>query len=199
MRLAVMTLFALLAFASPAYASSVSNLKVDNHSPSSGAGARTQYLITFDTSNKGNLAVGSTIDVTFPDDTSFAGASGGNVFDGATRIGSCPSPNANTRKSTCSLFAALGATRTAVRLEFNGITNPTKPTDTSTTYAVTVATSADTSPVNSLPYTVDPAHPLGAITVTNGSPSAGAGARTEYVISFATSATGGLASTANST
>src|SRR4051812_39704439 len=143
MRLAVMTLFALLAFASPAYASSVSNLKVDNHSPSSGAGARTQYLITFDTSNKGNLAVGSTIDVTFPDDTSFAGASGGNVYDGATRIGSCPTPDANTRKSTCSIFPPIAASTTAP-VEFYGVTNPTQPTHPTTTHTGNRATHSDT-------------------------------------------------------
>src|SRR3954469_4640290 len=112
MRIAVMTLFALFAFASPAFASSVSNLRVDNHSPSAGAGARTQYLVTFDTSASGNLAAGSTVDVTFPAGTTFVNYGGGGVFDGATRIGNCPTPSATTRKTTCSLFTALGAART---------------------------------------------------------------------------------------
>src|SRR3954453_10773524 len=99
MRLAVIALFALLAFASPAFASPVSNLKVDNRSPSAGAGARTQYLVTFDTSTSGNLASGATIDVTFPAGTTFVNYNAGGVYDGTTRIGNCPTPNAGTRKT----------------------------------------------------------------------------------------------------
>src|SRR4051794_38349227 len=196
MRLVVITLFALFAFASPAFATSVTNLKVDNTSPSAGAGARTQYLVTFDSSAAGNLAAGSTVDVTFPSGTTFANYGGGSVYDGATRIGNCPTPNGTTRKTTCSIFAALGGTRTAVRLEFNGVTNPSTA---ATTNAITMATSSDLTPTDSQPYTVSPANRLGAISVVNNSPSAGAGARTQYVFSFATTATSGLASTGTST
>ena len=47
MRLAVATIVALLAFASPGLASQVTNLSVDNANPSRAAGARTQYAVGF--------------------------------------------------------------------------------------------------------------------------------------------------------
>src|SRR4051794_15670298 len=98
MRLVVITLFALFAVASPAFATSVTNLKVDNTTPSAGAGARTQYLVTFDTSTGGNLSATSTVSVTFAPGTTFGNYGGGSVYDGATRIGNCPTPDAATRK-----------------------------------------------------------------------------------------------------
>ena len=186
---------ALLIGAAPASASSVGSLTVANGSPSNAAGARTQYVVSFVTSASGALAAGGTITVTFPVGTTFANYGGGGVFDGATRIGSCPTPNTSTRVTTCSIFGAIGASSTA-RLEFNGITNPGTP---GSTYALTVATSSDTTPTSSQSYTVAPANTLSNISVNNTSPSNGAGARTQYVIGFATTATGGLSSTAQST
>ena len=178
-------------------ANTLSNISVNNTSPSAGAGARTQYVIGFATTATGGLSstAQSTIDVTFPAGTTFANYGGGGVFDGATRIGNCPTPNTSTRQTTCSIFGAIGASTTA-RLEFNGITNPATP---ASTYALTVATSSDTTPTSSQSYTVAPANTLSNISVNNTSPSAGAGARTQYVIGFATTATGGLSSTAQST
>ena len=83
---------------------------MNNTSPSAGAGARTQYVIGFNTTATGGLSntAQSTIDVTFPAGTTFANYGGGGVFNGATRIGNCPTPNAS-RQSTCTIFAAIGA------------------------------------------------------------------------------------------
>jgi hypothetical protein len=138
---------ALLIGAAPASASSVGSLTVANGSPSNAAGARTQYVVSFVTSASGALAAQSTIDVTFPAGTTFANYGGGGVFDGATRIGNCPTPNPSTRQTTCSIFGTIGASTTA-RLEFNGITNPATPGS----YRMTVATSSDTSVATSSQY-----------------------------------------------
>src|SRR4051794_10636567 len=146
----VVLLGALLLGAAPARASSVSNLTVANGSPSNAAGARTQYVMTFSTSAAGALASGGTIDVTFPAGTTFANYGGGGLFNGTTRIGNCPTPDPATLRTTCGLFAAVGAS-TAARLEFNGITNPATA---GTTNKVTVATTADATPVDSANYTV---------------------------------------------
>ena len=86
MRLAVATIVALLAFASPAFASPVTNLTVVNANPSRAAGARTQYAVGFTTSATGGLssAANSRINVTFPAGTTFTGYTSGIVRN-ATR------------------------------------------------------------------------------------------------------------------
>jgi hypothetical protein len=184
----------LLVAAAPASASTVSNLTVANGSPSNAAGARTQYVATFDTSAAGALGSGGTVDVTFPADTTFGSFGSGGVFVGTARVGNCPTPNVTTLKTTCSIFGAVGASSTA-RVELNGVTNPTGPGG----YQLTVATSADMTPVTSATYNVAAPNTLGAITVANASPSNAAGARTQYVASFTTTATGGLSNTGTST
>jgi hypothetical protein len=91
-------LAALLIGAAPADASSVGNLTVANGSPSAGAGARTQYVVSFVTSAGGALAVGGAINVTFPDVTTFTGYGGGGVFNGAT-AGGVPTSNVPSSSS----------------------------------------------------------------------------------------------------
>src|SRR4051794_37299396 len=184
----------LLVAAAPASASSVSNLTVANGAPSNAAGARTQYVATFDTSAAGALGSSDAVDVTFPADTTFGSFGSGGVFVGTARVGNCPTPNATTLKTTCSIFGAVGASSTA-RVELNGVTNPTSPGG----YQLTVATSKDMAPVASATYTVAAPHTLGAITVANASPSTAAGARTQYVASFTPPASGGLAAAATNT
>ena len=151
-------------------------------------------MVDLSTTATGGLAstAQSTIDVTFPAGTTFAGFGGGGVFVGTTRVGNCPTPNAS-RLSTCGIFAAIGPT-TIARLEFNGITNPSTA---GTTNKVTVATSSDTTPVDSANYTVAPANTLTNLAVNPGSSSQSA--TTQYIATFTTSPTGGLSSTAQST
>ena len=324
-------LSALLIGAAPASASSVGSLTVANGSPSNGAGARTQYVVSFVTSASGALAAGGTIDVTFPAGTTFGNYGGGGVFDGTTRIGNCPTPDAEHapddlldlrrdrrvhhgaagvqrhhqprharqhlrahrrhqlghhphqlaelhrrarqhalehqreqhvtvqrgrrahpvrdrlrhdrhrralqhrrrarstsrsrpgRRSATTAAAACSTAPTRIgncptprhqhapddlldlrrdrRVHHGaaGVQRHHQPRTPGNTYALTVATSSDTTPTSSQSYTVAPANTLSNISVNNTSPSNGAGARTQYVISFATTATGGLSSTAQST
>ncbi len=56
MRVLFATLFAVLTLASPAFASSVSNVTVANAVPSSATGARTSYVVAFTTSAAGGLS-----------------------------------------------------------------------------------------------------------------------------------------------
>src|SRR5439155_739831 len=78
--------------------------------PSNGAGARTQYTITFNTSSTGGLsqAGNSTVSITFPSGTAFTAWNGGNVYDGGTRIGSCAIPSGQAPlTSVCGIFGAI--------------------------------------------------------------------------------------------
>jgi hypothetical protein len=49
MRILALTLFAVLAFASPAFATQVTDVTVDNSVPTNAAGARTSYVVGFTT------------------------------------------------------------------------------------------------------------------------------------------------------
>ncbi|HET8754828.1 MAG TPA: hypothetical protein VFM58_02395, partial [Solirubrobacteraceae bacterium] len=115
------------------------------------------------------------------------------VFTGSTRVGNCTTPNATTRQSTCGIYGTI-APSTNTRIEFNGITNPTTP---SSGYTLTVATSSDPAPTSSQSYTVVPANTLTNLVATPG--SSARSATTQYVISFATSPTGGLSNAGQST
>ena len=164
MRLAVATIVALLAFASPAFASPVTNLTVANANPSAGAGARTQYAVGFTTSATGGLssAANSRINVTFPAGTAFSGYTSGTVRNAAAEdVGSCSNPTALTIQ--CSLFSgrSIGAGQ-AVSVVFSGITNP----GTAGQQTLTVTTTADQDPA-STQYTVVAANPITAVTVDN--------------------------------
>ena len=164
MRLAVATIVALLAFASPAFASPVANLTVVNANPSAGAGARTQYAVGFTTSATGGLssAANSRINVTFPAGTAFSGYTSGTVRNAAAEdVGSCSNPTALTIQ--CSLFSgrSIGAGQ-AVSVVFSGITNP----GTAGQQTLTVTTTADQDPA-STQYTVVAANPITAVTVDN--------------------------------
>ena len=97
----------------------------------------------------------------------------------------------------CSLFSSntIGAGHN-VTITFNGITNP--PT-ASADKRTTVSTTSDPQPVDSAQFTVVAASPITLVTVDNTNPSRAAGARTQYVVGFTTSATGGgMSGAANS-
>jgi hypothetical protein len=85
----------------------------------------------------------------------------------------------------------------SVSVTLDEVVNPSTPSSTDT---VSVITSSDTTPATSGFYSVLTGAQISQPTVTNGSPSAAAGARTVYTVAFATSAsTGGLAGAAGST
>src|SRR5438067_1553480 len=85
-RLAGLTTIAALllmgVFAGAAQASSVSNVTVDNTSPSAAAGAQTTYTVGFTTSSTGTLTGPSgTITIAFPSGTDLSAVSSSSVVD----------------------------------------------------------------------------------------------------------------------
>ncbi len=196
MRLAFATLVALLALASPAFASSVTNLTVANSTPSAGAGARTVYVVSFTTSAGGALSGSQVIDVSFPPGTGLAGfytASVRNVTT-STNVGGCTNPGGQLMRCTLFTGQTIGAGHN-VTITFGGITNPATP---GTGYQVGVLTTADADSVSSPNYSVVAGGPVTSVTLDNASPSRAAGARTQYIADFTVSATGGLSQAANS-
>jgi hypothetical protein len=114
------------------------------------------------------------------------------VTNANTQVGSCRSPS--TLTIICDLFSNQAvAAGDHLQVVFNGIANPAAGNPT-----LTVSTTSDTSTVASAPYTVLPANSLSTPSVDISSPSAGAGARTRYLVDFNVSATGGLSGAANS-
>src|SRR5688572_7313867 len=154
--------------------------------PSPGAGARTRYVVDFNASATGGMsgAANSNITVTFPNGTDFEGYFSGQVVDTTTGItvGSCGNEIGLTIE--CSIFNnAQGVVNAGdhVRITFGGITNPTTPANN---YTVDVSTTSDTSTVTSADFSVLAANQLTGLTVANAVPSAGAGARTRYLVDF---------------
>ncbi len=91
MRLFAVTLFAVLALASPAFATPVTNVSVGTTQPSNAAGARTTYAVTFTTSATGGLSqvANSRITFVFAAGTTFPGWAGGTITVAGTDVGSC--------------------------------------------------------------------------------------------------------------
>src|SRR4051812_14261460 len=104
MRLVVATLLSLLALASPAFASPVTNVTGDNTSPTTAAGARTQYVVGFTLTSGISNATAGRISVTFPAGTAFGGLiSNETVVDTTSGqdVGFCGGPSGLTIQ--CSL------------------------------------------------------------------------------------------------
>src|SRR3954454_13669597 len=152
MRLVVITLFALFAFASPAFASSVTNVSVNNGTPTTAAGARTTYVVSFTLTTGISNATAGRINVTFPGGTAFDGLASETVVDTTTGqdIGFCFSPAGLTIQCALDTNASIPAGRT-VRIAFNGVTNPTTAAATKT---LTVSTTSDPSAITSANYAV---------------------------------------------
>ena len=167
--------------------------------PSSGAGARTIYMVSFTTSSTGGLAstANSKITITIPSDASLSTIVNSAVFDTSvsttTSVGSC---SQSGQVATCGLFGGRSIpSGHSITVELDGVTNPTTAAANKT---LTVSTTSDLPTITSATYTIDPGGQVSQPTVTVKPPSSGAGARTIYMVSFTTSSTGGLASTANS-
>ena len=179
-------------------AQQVSALSVVNNNPSAAAGARTQYVVGFHVSSTGGMsrAANSEITVSFPSGTGFTGYTGGAVVDTTssptTTIGSCGSPSGTVIK--CGLFGgeAIPASHN-VSITFSGITNPAAGTPT-----LSVSTTSDPAAVTSPAFSVVAANQVSALSVALSNPSAAAGARTQYVVGFHVSSTGGMSRAANS-
>jgi hypothetical protein len=177
-------------------AGTLSAVTVANATPSSGAGARTVYVVDFKTSSTGALSVdaNSRWPFTFPAGTTFAGWGGGTIRDvtRAVDIGNCGAPSG--LNVTCSLFTnAFAAAGDALRVTFSGVANPASAGADKT---VSVSTTSDPQAIASAPFSVVAGGVLSgvAVSVASLAPST----RTRYVVRFTTSATGGLSTAANS-
>ena len=195
MRLAVATFVAFLALASPAAAQSVSNVTVNNATPSNAAGARTIYVVEFTTSANGVLSsqLNSRINVNFPDGTTFTGGTTSDVQVGTNDVGGCFSASGLTIQCFLDPGDSI-AGNTRVRVTIEGVTNPSAPGPKT----LTVSTTADPQAVPSSGYGVLAAGTISAVTLSNFPPSRAAGARTVYVVEFTASASGGMSNAANS-
>jgi hypothetical protein len=167
---------------------------VDNTTPTTAAGARTVYVVTFTASATGALsnAANSQITLAFPAGTTFGGYNASSIVDpaaGTTSIGSCGGASGTTL--TCGLFGgkAIPAGHT-VQVTVNGLANPPA------SGTVSVSTTSDTGATPG--FAVAAANPIGSLAVSNTTPTAAAGARTVYVVTFTASATGALSNAANS-
>ncbi len=173
---------------------------VTDDSPSSAAGALTDYTVAFKTSSTGELseAAGSSITIEFPSGTEFEGSVYGSVTDTTTRQsvggGSCSVFVSAVTEVTCPITGSVAPENT-VSVELDHVVNPGTPDSGET---VEVWTTSDTAHARSNPYAVGPAGQTSQPTVINSSPSSAPGALTDYTITFATSPTGGLSSQAGS-
>ncbi len=175
-------------------AQSVSQPAVTNTPPTTAAGGRTDYVIGFTTSSSGGGMSGkahSQITITLPSTASVRSDINSSItVGGGASLGNCgigPSDNI----AICSLGSTSTiAPNTAVTVELDGVTNETA-TPAGGTDTLTVSTTSDT--VTSIPATfpIVVAQSVSQPTVTNSSPTPAAGGRTDYVIDFTTSRSGG--------
>jgi len=192
MRYLLATVVAVLLLCSPASAQ-LSQATVDNASPTKAAGARTVYVVDFQTASE--LAGAERIRFEFPLGTGFTGWSGGTLRDvtAGQDVGGCS--RAVDPVLECWLHTGRSiAAGHAVRATFEGITNP----GTFDQHRVLLSTTSHPTPVPSAFFDTVPGGQLTQITLDNSAPSRAAGALTNYVLRFALSATGGLSAQANS-
>jgi acyl-CoA hydrolase len=115
---------------------------------------------------------------------------------GGASLGSC-GVGATNNIAICSLGSASTiAANTTVTVELDGVTNET-PAPVKQADLLTVSTTSDTSATSS-PFPIVAAQAVSQPTVTNSSPTTAAGGRTDYLIAFTTSSTGGMSGKANS-
>ena len=168
-------------------------LTVSDGSPSSAAGARTVYRITFTTSPSGALssAAGSQVTILVPPGTGLESVSGSVADDtSGQQVGYC---SGSGRTATCQISGAV-AVGEEVTVELNGVTNP----GAAGAQTLKLSTTSDTATATSASYAITAPHEPGQPAVVNSSPSSAPGALTVYAITFTTSPTGALAGRAGS-
>jgi hypothetical protein len=174
----------------------LTNVTVAAPSPSTAAGAQTNYQIGFKTSSTGGLAgsAGSRITIVLAAGTGFGAYNGGSpVVVGTTTVGQCT----HTTGTTLSCYIYNGssiAASTTVAITLLGVTNPTTAGNSNT---LTVATTSDTSPITSPTYTITAAKSVTSASAATSSSLPSATAVT-YTLKVKTSSTGALAGNAGS-
>jgi len=185
-------------------AGSVSTPSVVNSSPSTAAGARTDYVITFNASGTGGMSgtAHSQITITFPgtatspfNTTTIVNAIVTDTTT-STQVGTCGVSSQTVEVCTISSGKTVTAGDT-LTVELDGVTTES-PAPVKLADLLTVSTTSDVNTITSNPYPVANAGTISTPTVTNSSPTTAAGARTDYLISFTTSGTGGMSGTAHS-
>ena len=155
-------------------------------SPSAAAGARTIYTIAFTTSGSGAMSATahSQITINFPTGTTLSTIVRSVVTDTTTgtQVGFCEFSSSTTL--TCDLNSGKSiAAGDGVSIELDGVTNPPQGN-----VSLTVSTTSDTTASSPISYTIGAAGQPSQPSVSFSSPSGAAGARTDYVIGFTTSA-----------
>ncbi|MGA2164148.1 MAG: hypothetical protein ABSH36_06735 [Solirubrobacteraceae bacterium] len=170
-----------------------SGARVEVEAPAEGA--LTAYKVEFRTSSTGALSgvAGSRVTVSFPGGTGL-GSVTGSVDVGEEEVGSCERSGSTMTVSCRISEGSKVAANTVVSVELGEVTNPssTEPEP------LEVATSSDILPAAEKYKLTQPREP-GSISVFNETPSAAAGALTDYEIEFTTSSTGALSGVAGST
>ena len=196
--LTVAALLAMGVLAAVAHAANpVSGLTVDPLTPSNAGLARTDYVIHFTTSATGALAAGQHITITLPPSSNTTTIVNAVVTDTttSTQVGTCGVSSQTVEVCTISSGKSVAA-GDHVTVELDGVTNPPQnPTGGQQPLSVVTDTDTATATTN---YTVGSAGSVSTPSVVNNSPSTAAGARTDYVITFNTSGTGGMSGTAHS-
>jgi hypothetical protein len=174
---------------------SVSAVTVKNTGPTSAAGARTGYAVSFTTSSTGSLSaqVGSTVTVAFP--TGFeVFASSSSLIDTTTGqvVGAFSSAGSSAEAFLDPGVVVQGGDTLTGYIE--GVTNSTS---TSTTDTVSISTSSD-KPATSGTFSVTAASPVTSVTNVLAGPTDAAGAATGYKVTFKTPTSGGLSPTVGS-
>src|SRR5204863_509125 len=163
------------AFASPAFASGVSDVTATNGAPTNAAGGQTNYIVKFRTAT---LLAGTDarIHLAFPTGTTFPGWGGGTVAVGGTTIGGCYGPSGVTVRCWLNTSTTVPES-TKITVAFDGVTNP------GSAGTFSAYTTSDPA-AQSTRVTVAANQTITGLTVDNSVPTSAAGARTRYVASF---------------
>jgi hypothetical protein len=190
---ALTSIVALLAFGVVApgasAATSVSNVTVDNTSPTTSATGLTTYVVGFKTSASGALSgdAGDEADFAFPAGTVVSNVTSSPLMRGATQVGGC----GDTGALTVGCFVYAGVTvpaSTTLTALIDGVNNPSSVG----AYTLKVSTSKDTTKVTSPSYSVTAVTTITSVTATNASPTTSAKGQTTYSVGLKTSAHGAL-------
>ncbi|MHB8451064.1 MAG: beta strand repeat-containing protein, partial [Mycobacteriales bacterium] len=173
---------------------SVSNLTVTvNPNVASSPGT---YNIGFDSSPTGAVSAGGTITVVAPAGTIFPSTAADYRVDNFPATTVSPGTGSNADQVTVTVPAGGEfAKNSAVSLVISSVDNPAAGTN----YTLTVATSADTAPATSGPYTIAATSASSVTGVTVTPTPATATVKAAYKVVFTTSSSGALAGTGGGT
>ncbi len=172
----------------------VTGVTVGVPTPSTAAGATTDYTVGFQVSSTGGMtpAASSTVTLSMPSTTGL-GSESGTVYDGTTEVGYCYASSSSV--ATCPIDENPVNAGDSLVVTLDDVINPTA----AGSYTLDVSTSSDSTPVTSPSYTVTAPQAVTGVTVSIAPPSTAAGATTTYTVGFQVSSTGGMTPAASST